>query len=60
MKILVDEMPKEASECMFSSKFDFNIVQDFVCMFDSPCLLEAWGKCPYLKPLDKPVKDDCK
>lgn len=59
MRILVDEMPETASECKFSAKEDFNIVRDFVCMFNSPCVLEAWGECPYLKEF-KPVEDDCR
>lgn len=59
MKILVNEMPKEVKECRFAVRVDYKPIQAFVCMFNSPCFLEAVGDCPYLKEC-KHIEDDGK
>ena len=62
MKVLVDEMPKEASECSFaySSYIDTATGSEkiYKCRLDMfPCDVRF---CLHLKPLEQPVKDDCK
>ncbi len=59
MKILVDELPKEAKECLFATKVNLTPLSGYVCVFDSPCWLEVEGRCPRLKEY-KPAEDDCK
>lgn len=54
MKILVDEMPKEAKNCIFCS--EKYLPQ--VCHLDGQ-ICKLADKCPYLKE-DKPAEDDCK
>ena len=62
MKILVDEMPKCVEECPFSRikcKND-NFTPDYnVCIIDAR-RCDSVSKCRKFKPLEKPVKDDCK
>jgi hypothetical protein len=59
MKILVDEIPKEANGCLFAVKIKVTPMYGYVCLFGSVCWLEVEGKCPYLKEC-KHIEDDCK
>ena len=55
MKILVDEMPKNAEECVFCNACDY------VCgISGGDCdMFFNYALCPYLKEY-KPAEDDCK
>lgn len=55
MKILVDEMPKNSDRCIFEFSYEECVLNPNEYCF------EAFNvKCPYLKPLEQPIKDDCK
>ena len=58
MRILVDEMPKEASECLF---VNMNVYGDVNCdiMGGHKCYMDFGVACPFLKKFEQ-VKDDCK
>lgn len=56
MKILVDEMPKRYSECLF---VNINVYGDVHCKIMQNHKCYGADNCPYLKEY-KPAEDDCK
>ena len=57
MRIVVDEMPKEPKECLFSADHHRN--GNIVCQFDvlTPCNPQ---ECPYLKREHSSIEFDIK
>lgn len=58
MKILVDELPKKESMCPFNIASHCQGIS--FCKCDNIVCDLGGGCCRWLKPLDKPIKDDCK
>lgn len=50
MKIIVDKMPVQSDECLFSKPLNACNLTTFVCDFDSKLCKEI-HQCPYLKPI---------
>lgn len=52
MKLIVNEMPKTAQECMFSA----NGTGKYRCRNDAKlCPINRGGECPYLMPIASPA-----
>lgn len=52
MKLIVNEMPKNAQECMFSA----NGTGKYRCRHDAKlCPINRDGECPYLMPIASPA-----
>lgn len=50
MRLIVDTMPKEPKECLFSKKE--SIGENYLCGFHG-CVICNVDKCKKLKPIDK-------
>lgn len=48
MKIIVDKMPKESKECLFSSR---TFSESYVCKFQGDCIVCDIQKCRYLQAI---------
>ena len=60
MKIIVDEMPKEPKECLFSEK-TVGMDKLYDCKFDNKlCCSDNLQKCPYLKREHRSIEFDIK